>query len=192
MEFVINYSMPNNVEDYVHRIGRTGRAGKKGVAHSFFVPEIDGGRAKDLIKVLEKANQPVPPELRNPSAGRFGSFGRAPPNRYGYGSADYEPPELPSAFGVTQTAVPGSRSYEGGSSSSSSSYSAHSSAPAAAAARGRSPSPARGAYASGGYARGRSPSPRGAYGAARSPPRGGGGYGGARSPPRDRERDRHY
>ena len=190
MEFVINYSMPNNVEDYVHRIGRTGRAGKKGVAHSFFVPEIDGGRAKDLIKVLEKANQPVPPELRNPSAGRFGSFGRAPPNRYGYGSADYEPPELPSAFGVTQTAVPGSRSYEGGSSSSS--YSAHSSAPAAAAARGRSPSPARGAYASGGYARGRSPSPRGAYGAARSPPRGGGGYGGARSPPRDRERDRHY
>lgn len=29
-QFVINYDMPNNAEDYVHRIGRTGRAGTKG------------------------------------------------------------------------------------------------------------------------------------------------------------------
>ena len=32
---VINYDMPLNIEDYVHRIGRTGRAGKKGVSYSF-------------------------------------------------------------------------------------------------------------------------------------------------------------
>ena len=32
---VINYDMPNNYEDYIHRIGRTGRAGKKGFALTF-------------------------------------------------------------------------------------------------------------------------------------------------------------
>lgn len=36
---VINYSFPLTTEDYVHRIGRTGRAGKKGVAHTFFTQE---------------------------------------------------------------------------------------------------------------------------------------------------------
>jgi ATP-dependent RNA helicase DBP3 len=36
VEVVINYSYPLTTEDYVHRIGRTGRAGKKGVAHTFF------------------------------------------------------------------------------------------------------------------------------------------------------------
>jgi len=39
VEVVINYSFPLTTEDYVHRIGRTGRAGKKGVAHTFFMPE---------------------------------------------------------------------------------------------------------------------------------------------------------
>ena len=36
VEYVINYSFPLTTEDYVHRIGRTGRAGRKGVAHTFF------------------------------------------------------------------------------------------------------------------------------------------------------------
>lgn len=39
VEVVINYSYPLTTEDYVHRIGRTGRAGKKGVAHTFFTQE---------------------------------------------------------------------------------------------------------------------------------------------------------
>lgn len=39
VEVVINYSFPLTTEDYVHRIGRTGRAGKKGVAHTFFMKE---------------------------------------------------------------------------------------------------------------------------------------------------------
>ena len=33
---VINYDMPNDIDDYVHRIGRTGRAGKKGLATAMF------------------------------------------------------------------------------------------------------------------------------------------------------------
>ena len=36
ISIVVNYDMPNSIEDYVHRIGRTGRAGAKGIAYSFF------------------------------------------------------------------------------------------------------------------------------------------------------------
>jgi ATP-dependent RNA helicase DBP3 len=37
VEVVVNYSFPLTIEDYVHRIGRTGRAGKTGLAITFFV-----------------------------------------------------------------------------------------------------------------------------------------------------------
>jgi superfamily II DNA/RNA helicase len=46
---VINFDLPNNLEDYIHRIGRTGRAGNKGVAISFF-----SRRDRQLQKELEK------------------------------------------------------------------------------------------------------------------------------------------
>jgi len=36
IKYVINFDFPNNVEDYVHRIGRTGRAGATGTAYTFF------------------------------------------------------------------------------------------------------------------------------------------------------------
>lgn len=39
IELVINYDLPDNSEDYVHRIGRTGRAGKEGRAISFATPD---------------------------------------------------------------------------------------------------------------------------------------------------------
>ncbi|TKY72845.1 DEAD-box ATP-dependent RNA helicase 5 [Spatholobus suberectus] len=39
VELVTNYSFPLTTEDYVHRIGRTGRAGKKGVAYTFFTQQ---------------------------------------------------------------------------------------------------------------------------------------------------------
>lgn len=54
--------MPNNVEDYVHRIGRTGRAGRSGTSYSFFTLE-NARMARDLIKILEDAKQEVPKEL---------------------------------------------------------------------------------------------------------------------------------
>ncbi|CAN8260267.1 unnamed protein product [Cochlearia groenlandica] len=61
---VINFDFPTGVEDYVHRIGRTGRAGATGVAFTFFT-EQDWKHAPDLIKVLEGANQQVPPQVRD-------------------------------------------------------------------------------------------------------------------------------
>ncbi|OAP01547.1 hypothetical protein AXX17_AT3G00660 [Arabidopsis thaliana] len=60
---VVNYDFPNGVEDYVHRIGRTGRAGATGQAFTFFGDQ-DSKHASDLIKILEGANQRVPPQIR--------------------------------------------------------------------------------------------------------------------------------
>jgi len=62
VEFVINYTFPLTAEDYVHRIGRTGRAGKDGVSHTFFTA-FDKGRAGELVNVLREAKQEVPEEL---------------------------------------------------------------------------------------------------------------------------------
>ena len=61
---VINFDFPTGVEDYVHRIGRTGRAGATGIAITFFGDQ-DSKYAKELIGVLEGANQKVPMELRD-------------------------------------------------------------------------------------------------------------------------------
>lgn len=63
VEAVINYSFPLTTEDYVHRIGRTGRAGKTGVAHTFFCAAMDKARAGELINVLKEAGQKVPESL---------------------------------------------------------------------------------------------------------------------------------
>ncbi|GMJ09366.1 RNA Helicase 46 [Hibiscus trionum] len=75
---VINYDFPTGVEDYVHRIGRTGRAGATGLAYTFFADQ-DSKHASELIKVLEGANQRVPAELRD-MASRGG--GRGMPRRW--------------------------------------------------------------------------------------------------------------
>ena len=59
---VINYDFPKNLEDYVHRIGRTARGSHSGTAISFFTPP-DYGKAKDLVAVLEKCKQIIDPQL---------------------------------------------------------------------------------------------------------------------------------
>ncbi|KAI9787548.1 MAG: RNA-dependent ATPase [Geoglossum umbratile] len=62
VKLVINVTFPLTVEDYVHRIGRTGRAGKEGLAITLFT-EHDKAQSGALINVLKAANQPVPDEL---------------------------------------------------------------------------------------------------------------------------------
>ncbi|GMH14376.1 hypothetical protein Nepgr_016217 [Nepenthes gracilis] len=78
---VINYDFPTGIEDYVHRIGRTGRAGASGVAYTFFCDQ-DAKYATDLIKILEGANQRVPQEIREMAA-RSGGTGRFGGRRWG-------------------------------------------------------------------------------------------------------------
>jgi len=55
ISYVINYDMPKSIEDYVHRIGRTGRAGALGTAITLFAPDEDARLAKELIEVLKEA-----------------------------------------------------------------------------------------------------------------------------------------
>ncbi|CAG9467157.1 unnamed protein product [Pedinophyceae sp. YPF-701] len=63
VEVVLNYSFPLTIEDYVHRIGRTGRAGKSGVSHTFFSGQTDKPRAGELVNVLREAGMEVPSDL---------------------------------------------------------------------------------------------------------------------------------
>ncbi|KAE8672437.1 ATP-dependent RNA helicase-like protein DB10 [Hibiscus syriacus] len=84
IKVVINYDFPTGVEDYVHRIGRIGRAGATGLAYTFFADQ-DSKHASDFIKVLG-ANQQVPAELRD-MASRGGGMGR--PRRWAPSSGGF-------------------------------------------------------------------------------------------------------
>ena len=67
LKLVINYDSPNHLEDYVHRSGRTGRAGEKGTAITFVTPE-QSKYSVDLVKALKMSNQDVPEELQKMSS----------------------------------------------------------------------------------------------------------------------------
>ncbi|KAI4670748.1 RNA-dependent ATPase [Alternaria novae-zelandiae] len=80
VKLVINVTFPLTAEDYVHRIGRTGRAGKEGLAITLFT-EHDKALSGSLINVLKAANQPVPEELmkfgttvKKKEHGAYGAF----------------------------------------------------------------------------------------------------------------------
>lgn len=80
--YVINFDFPNNVEDYIHRIGRTGRAGAKGTAYTFFTAD-KAKHARELARVITEAGQQVPSELSSLSGGFSGGGGGG--GRYGGG-----------------------------------------------------------------------------------------------------------
>jgi ATP-dependent RNA helicase DDX23/PRP28 len=79
---VINYDMPSSIETYTHRIGRTGRAGKTGVATSLLTIH-DTDVFYDLKQMLIQSNSHVPPELAKHEASKFkpGSIPDRPPRR---------------------------------------------------------------------------------------------------------------
>ncbi|MES1904942.1 MAG: putative ATP-dependent RNA helicase ddx46, partial [Paramarteilia canceri] len=60
---VVNFDCPNHYEDYVHRCGRTGRAGNKGYAHTFLTYD-DGPKSLEIIKALTVAKLDVPESLK--------------------------------------------------------------------------------------------------------------------------------
>jgi len=75
---VVNYDAAWTGKEYVHRIGRTGRAGEKGSAYTLLLPD-DGPQAREIMQVMERSGVDVPPELRTLSTQR----GRARPGTRG-------------------------------------------------------------------------------------------------------------
>jgi superfamily II DNA/RNA helicase len=57
VKYVINYDLPGDIEEYVHRIGRTGRVGNVGQSISFFDVEKDGPNAGKLVSLLSKVKR---------------------------------------------------------------------------------------------------------------------------------------
>nr|XP_033340101.1 ATP-dependent RNA helicase vasa [Megalopta genalis] len=103
---VINYDLPKTVDEYVHRIGRTGRVGNRGRSTSFFDADQDEPIRNDLVRILKQANQPIPEWMisgnskRNFTPGRGNQFGGEDirdfePNSEQYGEEAYTP--APSA-----------------------------------------------------------------------------------------------
>jgi len=92
IKFVINYDFPGTVEDYVHRIGRTGRANTYGTSISYFTAD-NYKLAKELVAVLREANQEIDPkllEMARPRQGYGGSGGGSSntASRYGIGGSN--------------------------------------------------------------------------------------------------------
>ena len=54
---MVNYDLPKCIDEYVHRIGRTGRLGNTGTATSFFDSKVDTGLAGALVGVLSNSQQ---------------------------------------------------------------------------------------------------------------------------------------
>ncbi|XP_050304925.1 uncharacterized protein LOC126742320 [Anthonomus grandis grandis] len=83
IKYVINYDYPNSSEDYIHRIGRTGRSDTTGTSYAFFTPS-NSRQARDLVAVLKEANQVINPKLAD-IANRSSFGGKGGSSRYGGG-----------------------------------------------------------------------------------------------------------
>nr|QFQ59538.1 vasa [Clogmia albipunctata] len=96
---VINYDLPKGVDDYVHRIGRTGRVGNKGKASSFYDASVDSGIADDLARILKESNQEIPDFLSGHGAGGGGydsNFGGRDVRKDEYVSNEAQATNLPA------------------------------------------------------------------------------------------------
>ncbi|XP_011878854.1 PREDICTED: ATP-dependent RNA helicase vasa, isoform A, partial [Vollenhovia emeryi] len=82
---VINFDLPKTIDEYVHRIGRTGRVGNRGKATSFFDSNTDTPLTGDLVKILRQADQPIPDWLESGGGGGARTFmpGRGGSRRFG-------------------------------------------------------------------------------------------------------------
>ncbi|KAL6336967.1 hypothetical protein AAG906_036281 [Vitis piasezkii] len=112
---VVNFDLPNDIDDYVHRIGRTGRAGKTGLATAFF-NENNSSLARPLADLMQEANQEVPAWLtryasrasygggknRRSGGGRFGGrdFRKDTSFNRGGGATDYYGGNTSSGYGI--------------------------------------------------------------------------------------------
>ncbi|XP_063306197.1 ATP-dependent RNA helicase DDX3X isoform X2 [Pelobates fuscus] len=123
VKHVINFDLPSDIEEYVHRIGRTGRVGNLGLATSFF-NEKNINITKDLLDLLVEAKQEVPSWLENMAYEQHhksSTRGRSK-SRFsgGFGARDYRTSTgAPNSFGSSSrggrsSGHGGSRGFGGG------------------------------------------------------------------------------
>ncbi|XP_063963214.1 probable ATP-dependent RNA helicase DDX4 isoform X6 [Lytechinus pictus] len=74
VKHVVNYDLPKEIDEYVHRIGRTGRVGNTGRSTSFYDAEKDSNIARALIKILADASQDVPEFLEEAAESALGTY----------------------------------------------------------------------------------------------------------------------
>ncbi|XP_061579247.1 DEAD-box helicase 3 X-linked a isoform X2 [Cololabis saira] len=103
VKHVINFDLPSDIEEYVHRIGRTGRVGNLGLATSFF-NDKNSNITKDLLDILVEAKQEVPSWLESLAyEHQHKSSGRGRSKRFsgGFGARDYR--QTPGAGNFTSS-----------------------------------------------------------------------------------------
>ncbi|XP_028902563.1 ATP-dependent RNA helicase DDX3X isoform X1 [Ornithorhynchus anatinus] len=118
VKHVINFDLPSDIEEYVHRIGRTGRVGNLGLATSFF-NERNINITKDLLDLLVEAKQEVPSWLENMAYEHHykgSSRGRSKSSRFsgGFGARDYRQSSGASSSSFSSSRASSSRSSGGG------------------------------------------------------------------------------
>ncbi|XP_008825075.1 putative ATP-dependent RNA helicase Pl10 [Nannospalax galili] len=120
VKHVINFDLPSDIEEYVHRIGRTGRVGNLGLATSFF-NERNINITKDLLDLLVEAKQEVPSWLENMAFEHHckGSSRGRSKSRFsgGFGARDYRQSSGASSSSSSSSRTGSSRSGGGGHSS---------------------------------------------------------------------------
>jgi ATP-dependent RNA helicase RhlE len=112
---VVNFDMPNEPETYVHRIGRTGRAGASGLALSF----CDHGERNDLKSIERLLKRPIEVKVDHPEYAALpeGSFDDAVerrPARAGAGGPPGWKPARPQRRSRPDSGGRGERSHSGG------------------------------------------------------------------------------
>merc|ERR1712061_13806 len=118
VKHVINFDMPSDVEEYVHRIGRTGRMGNLGLATSFF-NDKNRNLVKELVELIIESNQELPSWLEalameSRSYGPGSNNRRGPPKGRGnFGSRDYRMEHGGGGGGGRNNPRNNSRSYGG-------------------------------------------------------------------------------
>ncbi|XP_076119461.1 DEAD-box helicase 3 X-linked a isoform X7 [Alosa pseudoharengus] len=91
VKHVINFDLPSDIEEYVHRIGRTGRVGNLGLATSFY-NDKNSNITKDLLDILVESKQEVPSWLESLAyehQHKSSNRGRSKRFSGGFGARDY-------------------------------------------------------------------------------------------------------
>ncbi|KIY73731.1 P-loop containing nucleoside triphosphate hydrolase protein [Cylindrobasidium torrendii FP15055 ss-10] len=91
LKLVINHDAPNHMEDYVHRAGRTGRAGNKGTCVTFITPDQER-YAVDLYRALKASDATIPADLERLASGFLDKIknGKAHASGSGFGGKGLE------------------------------------------------------------------------------------------------------